>query len=93
MIGDFCDGQNNPRATKFFSFLFSEQALYNLTNCLDDEAILMLDAINVEDLVSFFPDDETRRAAFILYLKGFVHASKQPHDPLLADGNMKLESL
>ena len=50
--------------------------MYNLNNCLDDEAILMLDAINIEDLVSFFPDDETRRIAFILYLKGCADATK-----------------
>ena len=67
--------------------------MYNLNNCLDDEAILMLDAINIEDLVSFFPDDETRRIAFILYLKGCADATKQHHDPSIAETNMTLDIL
>ena len=67
--------------------------MYNLNNYLDDEAIVMLDAINIEDLVSFFPDDETRRIAFILYLKGCADATKQQHDSSIAETNMTLDVL
>ena len=67
--------------------------MYDLNNYLDDEAIVMLDAINIEDLVSFFPDDETRRIAFILYLKGFVNATKQQRDPSIVDTNITLDVL
>ena len=67
--------------------------MHNLNNCLDDEAILMLDTITIEDLVSFFSDDETRRIAFILYLKGCADAIKQQHDSAVAETNMTLDIL
>ena len=67
--------------------------MYNLINCLDDETILMLDAINIEDLVSFFPDDETRRIAFILYLKGFADGTKPQRDSPIAETNITLDIL
>ena len=67
--------------------------MYNLNNYLDDEAIVMLDAINIEELVSFFPDDETRRIAFILYLKGCADATKQQHDSSIAETNMTFDIL
>ena len=67
--------------------------MYNLNNYLDDEAIVMLDAINIEELVSFVPDDETRRIAFILYLKGCADATKQQPDSPIAETNMTLDIL